>query len=292
MNDIAAMMRYERAGDQHVGRIASGLPTEQPDFAILPPMFHTTDQESRERVNAIVKLVFPYVSTSQTRAVVEVGLASVIYHEQFLREVMPRNHPLFRTTLFLHSGFVQTLRQHVTIESHGRTATGIPPHVCLLKQMKVLPGEVTQAVTTIIRQEFQAERVFRSQSGPASSPCLQCSLSEEMGAAIVQSNKELVQKNKELLEAIPALLQMAGNGTMESRGSRSGVQTTTTGAESRGSPSAVSQYARVSSGNLNDGQVGDRTTQKGRGLARQPLVKQAKLKNLLQSRYHNMTGKE
>ena len=45
MNDIAAMMRYERAGDQHVGRIASGLPTEQPDFAILPPMFHTTDQE-------------------------------------------------------------------------------------------------------------------------------------------------------------------------------------------------------------------------------------------------------
>ena len=139
MNDIAAMMRYERAGDQHVGRIASGLPTEEPDFAILPPMFHTTDQGSRERVNAIVKLVFPYASTPRTRAVVEVGLASVIYHEQLLREVMPTNHPLFRTTLFLHSGFVQTLRQHVTIESHGRTATRIPPHVCLLKQMSVFP---------------------------------------------------------------------------------------------------------------------------------------------------------
>jgi len=69
--------------------------------------------------------------------VVEVGLASVIYHEQSLR-----------TTLFFHSGFVQTLRQHVKIESCGRTATGIPPHVCLLKQMNVLPGGVTQAVTT------------------------------------------------------------------------------------------------------------------------------------------------
>ena len=104
---------------------------------------------------------------------------------------------------------------------------------------------------------------------------MQCGLSEEIEAAIVQSNKELVhankelvQKNKELLEAIPELLlQMAGNGTMESRGSQSGVQTTTTGAESRGPPSAASQYAHVSSGSLNDGQGSDNAERERTGEA-------------------------
>jgi hypothetical protein len=31
--------RYEAAGDMHVGRTVSGLPTGKPEFAILPPMF-------------------------------------------------------------------------------------------------------------------------------------------------------------------------------------------------------------------------------------------------------------
>ena len=65
----------------------------------------------------------------RTRAVVEVGMASVIYHEQFIREMMPRNQPLFRTTLLLQPGFVQTLRKHVTIEGHDKRQN-VYLHMC------------------------------------------------------------------------------------------------------------------------------------------------------------------
>ena len=89
---------------------------------------------------------------------------------------------------------VQTLMQHVKIESRGRRATGIPPLICLLEHMNVLHSggtqavttEVTAALTTIIRQESQLVRCGRSQRNGRGV----MRLSEEMGATIVQSGKE------------------------------------------------------------------------------------------------------
>ena len=40
-------LRYEKAGDMHVGRTVSGLPTDQAEFAMLPPYFSRETDERK-----------------------------------------------------------------------------------------------------------------------------------------------------------------------------------------------------------------------------------------------------
>ncbi|ETN13344.1 hypothetical protein PPTG_08200 [Phytophthora nicotianae INRA-310] len=48
-------LRYEAAGDKHVGRTVAGLPTESSQFSILAPHF----EDHEEWVKTGVKLMFP-----------------------------------------------------------------------------------------------------------------------------------------------------------------------------------------------------------------------------------------
>jgi hypothetical protein len=41
-------MRYEKAGDMHIGRTVCGLPTDSADFAILPPYFNSMRSDREE----------------------------------------------------------------------------------------------------------------------------------------------------------------------------------------------------------------------------------------------------
>jgi hypothetical protein len=41
-------MRYEKAGNMHVGRTVCGLPTDSADFAILPPYFNSMRSDREE----------------------------------------------------------------------------------------------------------------------------------------------------------------------------------------------------------------------------------------------------
>ena len=66
-------------------------------------------------------------------------LASICFHEQWLRSTLPAHHPLFNTHLFA-SGQVATLKAHVTAgRSHcpltGMSVTGIPPHLVLSNEL-------------------------------------------------------------------------------------------------------------------------------------------------------------
>mmetsp|Transcript_2607 Transcript_2607/g.6229 ORF Transcript_2607/g.6229 Transcript_2607/m.6229 type:complete len:171 (-) Transcript_2607:97-609(-) len=122
-------LRYEAAGDMHVGRTVSGLPILHPDFASLPPCFKFPDTESREEVTRILNLMFPSMRPGMNK-VAEQCLASLVFHAEFLRKELPRNHAIFDTFVFSQTGVVDKLLQFVTTASDGSILiTGVPPHV-------------------------------------------------------------------------------------------------------------------------------------------------------------------
>ena len=73
----ATYLRYEAVGDAFVGRTVTGLPIDSSEFAILPPHFK----------EALPMCMY---------AVAEFALASVLYHADFLRTNLQRNHPLWK----------------------------------------------------------------------------------------------------------------------------------------------------------------------------------------------------
>eukprot|EP00960_Hanusia_phi_P070327 767283-Hanusia_phi.AAC.2 len=127
-------LRYDYAADQFVGRVVSGLPLHSPEFAMMPPCFTCPDDESRSKVDSIMETLFPNVS-DQLRHIAEQGTASVIFHYDYLKRTLDAKHPVFQTELFAHPTFVETLKMYVSMQDADVYATGIPPHVCMLREI-------------------------------------------------------------------------------------------------------------------------------------------------------------
>lgn len=128
-------IRYEAAGDQFVGRCVAGLLLEDPSFATLPPFFPVRTP----LVSHAVSLCFPG-APERLSEVLEMVLASVVYHRTWLRGTCP-THPLFKTALFLQEGLADALGQLVECrlgtQADRIRATGIPPHIQLNCRMLV-----------------------------------------------------------------------------------------------------------------------------------------------------------
>lgn len=140
-------MRYEAAGDHYAGRTVCGLPPTDPDFALLPPFFETRTSE----IDGVIAECFPNLPPNLMR-VAEFCLASVVYHREFLRATMHKDHPLFFTTLF-RTNKVNSLAPLVVCRlgrpSDKITATGIPPHVTLLLKIKAMTDSVKDILPAI-----------------------------------------------------------------------------------------------------------------------------------------------
>ena len=123
-------------GDQLTGRALSGLPFTDSSFASLPPHFNAAGLELIDWPAVLP----PYARFPQTfKRSLPFLLASICYHEQWLRELLPAHHPLFNTYLFA-SGAVAILKSHVLTGCGfcpvtGLTATGIPPHLAITNEL-------------------------------------------------------------------------------------------------------------------------------------------------------------
>ena len=141
-------LRYESAGDQYVGRTVCGLPILSPNFATLPPHFIG----DKSRIEYACRLMFPN-SPSALRYVLEFALASIVHHSEFLLNTLDSGHPIFQTPIFASTTLMDDLKQlvHCGLETPAAMlrATGIPPHVALLKQMSELSAQTEQTVNHI-----------------------------------------------------------------------------------------------------------------------------------------------
>ena len=123
-------------GDQLTGRVLCGLPFNDAAFATLPPHF---DADGLADINwPAVMPLYSQLPDTFKRAMPYL-LASVCYHEQWLRSALPAHHPLFHSYLFA-SGEVKTLKAHVVTGRSrcpltGMQATGIPPHLVLSNEL-------------------------------------------------------------------------------------------------------------------------------------------------------------
>ena len=132
-------------GDQLVGRTLSGLPFNDSTFATLPPHFN---QEGARLISW--EPILPMYSKLPEcfKQALPHLLASVIYHEDWLRSTLPLHHPLFSSHLFA-SGTVTTLKQHLLTgsgrcASTGMIATGIPPHLVMTNELTAVVSRTEQ----------------------------------------------------------------------------------------------------------------------------------------------------
>jgi hypothetical protein len=149
--------RYEKAGDNFVGRCVAGLPVHSAEFAMLPPMFLEKDDSTRQLVASTIDSCFPSVSVA-FRAICKTMVASVIYHEDWLRNIAPK-HPVFATPLFALD--VPALKRIICCKIAGTTddlqPTGVPAHVSLKVDIVSLREQQAELVKTVVEAKSGLE---------------------------------------------------------------------------------------------------------------------------------------
>ena len=150
--------RFEKAGDQYVGRTVAGLPIHSAEFSILPPLWDEKSPAAQQCAAQVMQVCFPQVPEA-LHAVVKNCVASVVYHAPWLRENLPSNHRLWASRLFA-SFNVHDLHAHVVCglptPDGDLRATGVPAHVAIKVEMDNIrkKQEALVEAVTEFRQDF------------------------------------------------------------------------------------------------------------------------------------------
>lgn len=153
--------RFEKAGDQYLGRILSGLSIHSSEFAVLPPLFRCQTHQDLVLVDRVLNACFPRFQ-EKMRGVLTNVLASVVFHVEWLRSRLPAQHIWFSSALF--AGFdVSALKKlvHCGMASPGDVLqpTGIPAHVTTklkIDQLSTSQDKIFSALQDL-RQDLQRE---------------------------------------------------------------------------------------------------------------------------------------
>jgi hypothetical protein len=140
-------VRYEAAGDMFVGRTVAGLPFNSHLFSVLPPHFLNTGDAA-----TAVTTCFPHFPPNLAR-ILEMSLASMVYHADFLHKNLPAKHPLFSTPLFADASLIPSLQPKVIcrcpLPGDSITATGIPPHISMLTEIQECSKQIATVVPAV-----------------------------------------------------------------------------------------------------------------------------------------------
>ena len=90
---------YEAAGDQYCGRVLSGLPLSSHKFAIIGPRFFLNESVTQNIVSYAVKTCF-VKGPANFEAILMHGLATCLFHYDFLCGALSNNHRVLSCALF------------------------------------------------------------------------------------------------------------------------------------------------------------------------------------------------
>jgi hypothetical protein len=171
--------RWERAGDQFVGRVTSGLSPRTADFAALPPHFYKFDEE----IMAVAKAQFPTVTAPLSLFL----LSSLVFHREFLIANLKSSHPLFSTVVFCSTD--QLVNKLAGKEQPMPTlrATGVPSHVDILSGIKNIEENVKET-PSIIRSAIQNANY--QQSPYITKEYLESALETALGRFAISASRE------------------------------------------------------------------------------------------------------
>jgi len=141
-------------GDQLCGRAATGICIMDASFADLPPHFDLSDGpiltvEEWEEILPNYSTFYP----ATFRVALAYMLASLVYHQDWMMENFPPNHPIFISRVWT-SGVLNRLKPKVHTgclknDKTGLCATGIPPHVVLQSGFKAMEAKVHTRIDTV-----------------------------------------------------------------------------------------------------------------------------------------------
>ena len=155
-------------GDQLCGRMVNGSDFSSELFAILPPHFmpEANDILTSDFWNDIMpgydskpsgfKTILPYL------------LASLLYHEEFLRKELPSSNPIFRCRVFTQTETSLSALRPLIILGVGRCpytgmqATGIPPHLAIASKVEALVKKIE-----VIENKLEQQRDYMQSELPA-----------------------------------------------------------------------------------------------------------------------------
>lgn len=170
---LSCYLKFADGGDQFVGRTVCGLPPDSTEFGILLPHFAEADAVD---FNDAAELQFPdlWQAYPHLRGNLASAIASLVYHHDWLREHLGKNmdkpHPFFSTSMFRNKERLLRLRQKVTLDSGEVAASGIPPHVNIMKQLRhqesnlqEMAGELRNVVQAV--QKFSEEAIDTISNG-------------------------------------------------------------------------------------------------------------------------------
>lgn len=153
-------LQYEKAGDQYLGRVVSGLNVNGVSFAVSPPYFENDgyNDDVREKVYQLLKdyMVEGHSIKGEVLHLLYYCFASLCYHYDFLVEILPKRNKLqaspFFTNLPNYARGAATVRFPWNKTAATPTFTGLPPHVCILAQLEDLKERMERTGDRIISQ--------------------------------------------------------------------------------------------------------------------------------------------
>ena len=135
--------RYIHEGegaDSLCGRMVVGLDFNSINFAVLPPHFNTAT--TALLTEDFWRTVLPNFDNLPTpfKSCLPFLLASVLYHEDFLRIHLPQCHSLWSAPVFANNPLYNELKAGLLLgigycDDTYMSATGVPPHLAIAKQV-------------------------------------------------------------------------------------------------------------------------------------------------------------
>jgi hypothetical protein len=160
-------LKYEKAGDQYLGRAAAGLDINNKEFAVSSYYFETsmtdgvgiTDEQElavKEKIDSYLKERLLSVGTLNGRTfhLIKGLFAAICYHYEYLESNVHANSPLIISPLY--KDIPNEIRKLATVcypwtrTKNAPTITGIPPHVVLLAKMEILQNSFHELKNSLL----------------------------------------------------------------------------------------------------------------------------------------------
>jgi hypothetical protein len=133
-------MRYVTSGDEFVGRCLSLMPLLSTEFASSPPYL---EDEQLEWVDPLRRRQFKRIAlVDGMEKLTRMCLASILYHYQWLVNVLGRNHTFLVSSEVHRNDGVERYRASVKVSYPWNDTvhqySGIPPHVSVLQDLAMV----------------------------------------------------------------------------------------------------------------------------------------------------------
>ena len=134
---------FAQPGDHYIGHMLAGLDPNSTSFRVLPP--HFTCGLENPHVQMALDMCFGRILKSRQNLPYLPGfflrlLASIVYHEQWIRGILHRSkkHPFGNIFLFENSELLKNLHSLITTDAttNMQMPTGIPTHIDLNSKLE------------------------------------------------------------------------------------------------------------------------------------------------------------